>query len=210
MSESIRIDRWQVFLPPTEVRRAVFMLPGRGCTCDEMLGIGVGLRLPNTAVVSVETTNYTWYPRPVNSKNQAAAVAGLPEAVEIVRDMVTRVAPAVGAKVEESAVAGFSAGGVVALKAMESIPFLTAVIMSGAALDPKAVRGPANKRGRYLFLHNRRDDVFDWEERYLPMKKAVTAAKIDAVFSERTQFGGHNIYKDDLVTVGGFLREVFA
>ena len=35
-------------------------------------------------------------------------------------------------------------------------------------------------------------------------------AEIDAVFSERTQFGGHNIYKDDLVTVGGFLREVFA
>lgn len=205
---TLRLDRWVVVEPPggQPCTHAVVLLPGRGCPADMMIGMGQMLHIPRTLLVAFQSANYAWYPLPISPAQQAGAVAGLPVAVEMVVGATRRALRTHDIPFENTAVMGFSAGAVVALKAMECEPFAACVSLSGAVLEPQKALPPANPKAKYLIQHNRYDGVFAWEERYLPMRQAYKRLGVDAQFLERKHGGTHTVYIEDVSKVAVFLR----
>ncbi len=86
-------------------------------------------------------------------------------------------------------------------------PVASVICHSGAILEPSNV--PAAKHDCPIILNHGMDDTcFNWEERYLPMKKALVKNKYNAWFVERKS-GNHHVYRSDITCLKPHFEDVF-
>lgn len=192
---------------PSRPNHAILCLPGRGQSSLSMMeGIAENCEFEDTMLIGFTPWNRAWYPMPRNAQDQDAAVDGLPAAVFSIQEELEEIQKEYGIPDENLAIVGFSAGSVMALQYLfESQKNLAAVFAhSGAIFRPEAVPSCKTKTPIVLF-HNTNDDCFDWEERFLPMQKALIENDYNAF--ELIDDGGHAMYMEDLEHMELFLKE---
>jgi predicted esterase len=193
---------------PDHPTHAVLCLPGRGQSGHQfMQGLINHGQFENTLLMSFTPHNFAWYPMPRNAMDQDAAVNGLPAAVFSIQEELADIQAEHGIPDGNLAIIGFSAGAVMALQYLfESQKPLAAVVAhSGAIFQPLKVPEAKTKTPVVLF-HNTNDDCFDWEERFLPMQRALVENNYNTF--ELIDDGGHGMYVEDLEQVEMFLKSV--
>lgn len=187
---------------------AVIILPGRG-GAGSTIGILYNREVlqGSSLIVGLTPHNYEWYPKPKGPKNQTNAIEGLPKAVDAVMNEIYDIERIYRIPMERITVAGFSAGGVVALATSFVAPALRGVIVhSGAILEPANVPTCTKPNMPYLLTHSRDDNVFTWSERYEPMVEALRSKGYKVQTSER-DVGGHCMSKQDLKAASDFFAK---
>ncbi|MGH7175378.1 MAG: alpha/beta hydrolase [Minisyncoccia bacterium] len=163
--------------------------------------------LKQTLIVGM-TPKGQWYPPPHSPDDQAEALAGMSGAVGMVDDVLKRLRRAFGIKREQVVLAGFSAGGVVALESMiqTPYPFAAVVCHSGVVLEPRRIP-PCGHSTKVVLTHSKDDKLFKWEKRYLPSKRALIDQGYHLALIEH-ESGGHCIFKDDMVYIANLLAMI--
>jgi len=188
----------------------VVTLPGRDGTGKEMVELYKQSGLTKSLIVGVTPPNRQWYPLPNGAGDQKAAVSGIDAAVVNVFKTLSRIRRNFGITSRNTALAGFSAGAVVALQvaARSEHPFAAVLCHSGAILEPDKLPPCKHPSTKILLIHSRDDTCFYWEERYLPMKAALKAKGYNFMCLERDT-GNHGLYRADMIVAGMFLSPLF-
>lgn len=193
------INKWIVVEPTSTPRKGcIIALPGRGISGKCMVDFCEAMRLDNTLVVAFEPHLYRWYPQPNGAHDQDAAIKGLADAVPVLASRIRKVQRCFRLKKRQIALLGYSAGSVMAIQAVASSAdrFAAAVSLAGAILEPDQLPKAPNQTP-VLLRHAINDDCFKWEERYLPMKKALQKQGYNLNVSEKDD-GGHGVDSSDL------------
>lgn len=190
-----------------DINYCVITLPGRaghGDTIADFYAHSCGLE--ETVFVGLTPENYYWYPLPVSATNQEAAVAGLPHARFEIEKAISIVRDKYGIPKERTALVGFSAGGVMAIQvaAYSDEPYAAVVSHSGAILEPKDLPPCKHETTAYVLIQCKDDMCFAWDERYLPMKRALLENGYDT-FSLEHPLGGHGMSEEDIRQAGKFM-----
>ncbi len=100
---------------------------------------------------------------------------------------------------------GYSAGGVMALRMAEmaSRDFAAVACIAGAVLAPGSL-APARIGTPILLRHNVDDDVFGWDERFVPSRDALVDRGYNVSVQE-AEVGGHGASLADAHLVGRFI-----
>lgn len=204
----MKIAKWIVKEPTRPSKQCVVALPGRGVPAKLMFHVIDGLGLTRSLRIALEPKGRAWYPMPKGANDQEAAVIGLGYAREEVLRAVSSIEKGWGIKKEDIVFVGFSAGSVVALNVVTETadPFAACISLSGAILEPDTVC-PAAHQTPIILQHNGRDNVFEWQERYLPMREALERNNYRVIRAENPM-GEHNIYRDDIQKVAQTLKEL--
>jgi predicted esterase len=193
---------------PDHPTHAILCLPGRGQSGTQfMQGLLTHCQFENTMLVSFTPHGYAWYPLPRNAQDQDAAVNGQPAAVFSIQEELADIQQEYGIMDDNVAIIGFSAGAVMALQYLfETQKRLAAVVAhSGAVFQPWNVPEARNRTPVILF-HNTNDDCFEWEERFVPMKKALLLKNYNTF--ELIDDGGHSMYVEDIEQIEMFLKSM--
>jgi len=198
-------NNWTVLNDAKNPDNCVLILPGRANYGADFARWYTYTGLSNTLIVGVTPKNLEWYPLPRGADNQKSAVAGLRLAVNTIKLIVEKIENKFQIAPEKMALAGYSAGGVMAVLAGACLPqeFAGVVCHSGAILSPRMLPAATKKTPFYL-IHSRDDQTFEWEERFRPMKKTLKRKKYN-VFTAEKPFGGHGFGDRDIVLAGEFL-----
>jgi len=204
------IEEWLIkepepnpFQRKKEPERCIIALPGFGNSANMAAQIAENLCLPNTLIVAMRSIFWRWYPQPISAVDQAGAVKGLPMAREIIERHIRGVEAIWNIPRKKTALVGYSAGAVMALQLMAYAeePFAACVSLCGAILEPKSLprcKYDKDDQTAVLLVHNQDDYCFDWDERYIPMKKALRAKGYRPHLLE-SEFGGHkHCWRDEL------------
>lgn len=192
--------RWCIFTAENKPDGCLLILPGRGELGFD-LAFGWTKRLPpNVMVATITPKQRRWYPQPYSPTNQKAAVDGLPEARQAIEDAISKIQSEYNLPKHRIALAGFSAGGVMAINvAAHSDEELAGVVChAGAILEPKTLPKCQFDDMPIVLTHCEDDDVFDWEERYVPMLDALEHKGYNYTTFE-SKWGGHRITEHDLI-----------
>lgn len=205
----MQISKWLLREPKGDVKKCVLLLPGRGVPAQAMLQIANHMGLTKYLRLAVEPKHRAWYPMPRGANDQEHALQGLDYANHAVRKVIQVIEKGYNIKKSDIALLGFSAGAVVALDVAinSDEPFACCVSMSGAILNPAGVR-PAVNDTPIVLQHNLYDDVFSWDERYVPTRDALINNNYQVVKVER-QGGQHTIYREDITTLSKVIRTIF-
>jgi predicted esterase len=163
------------------------------------------MELYHTLRVCLEPDSYEWYPAPNGVNDQTSALRGMKYAVKDLNGAIKKIQHMWNLPRKKIALAGYSAGGVMALQMCSRSyhPFAGIASVSGAILDPASLK-PAKHDTPILIRHNIDDDCFKWEERYLPMKEALQEKNYNVSLVEG-QEGGHGLSRYDAELAGNFL-----
>ena len=148
-----------------------------------------------------------WYPQPFSSTNQSDAVAGLKDAFSVVKKIVNQVESKLKIPKNRIAIAGFSAGGVMAMYTAMNSDFDLAgvVIHSGAILETGKIPQCSNEIP-ILLEHSRKDRCFSWYERYVPMKNNLIEKGYN-VSSVEDPEGFHYVDDENIISSAMFLAD---
>lgn len=163
--------------------------------------------LDKTRLISVEPID-EWYPAPRNPEDQEEAIWGLKVSVPEFDAFVSKLEEDFSIERSEIVLSGFSAGAVMAIQvaAYSEKPFAAVISHAGAILDPKAM--PLAKHNTPFFLvHSKDDQCFSWDERYIPMKKALLQNEYTVELCEKDD-GDHAIAAEDIADVAIFLADI--
>ena len=187
----------------------IVTLPGRGGTGRGMVDIYKQTELDKSLIIGITPSEKQWYPLPNGVEDQQAAVAGLDNAIENISGTLKRIRRSFGVVSRNTVLAGFSAGAVVALQiaALSEFPFAAVICHSGAILEPNKLPQCKHPSTKIMLVHSQDDTCFFWDERYLPMKKALQEKGYDFVSLER-RVGNHGIYRPEIVMAGTFLAPI--
>jgi len=202
------ISRWIVKEPQGARKGCIIALSGRGASLGMLDEFCHYMEVPQTLVISAEPNELCWYPQPNGANDQALAIKGLELAVDALGKYIAKVQRAFRLRRNKIVLLGFSAGAVMALQmAIRSDkPFAAAISLCGAILEPHKV--PEAKNTTPILLRHAADDTcFSWEERYLPMKEALSDQGYDLYVSERNR-GGHTVDMEDVEVVSNFVRDI--
>ena len=181
------------------------LLPGRGQPAVDLLARYDAAPLPRTYLIAAEPFE-EWYPIPKGSDDQDAAVYGLRLSIQELDEFISELQEEFGLERSQIALVGFSAGGVMAIQtaAYSQEPFGAVVVHAGAILEPDELP-PAKHNTPFLLIHSEDDDCFFWEERYLPMKKALMDQGYE-IYTSEGPVGGHRIFSEDILEGAEFIR----
>lgn len=209
--EDNMIQSCHAYYANEEPEIAVICIPGRAndgalFANDFFKGAQIG----NAVFVGPTPRGYAWYPMPRDANNQAAALSGVPRAIEAIEAVQRAVENKYGITKEDTILAGFSAGGVMAIQTAthSDEPYAGVSCISGAILEPKDLPVPKHQTP-FLLTHNRDDMCFEWYERYLPMRECLVECGYDTYTIERDK-GGHIDTDDDYEQTALFMEEVCA
>ena len=151
-----------------------------------------------------------WYPAPYGPNNQKDAIAGVASMLLSLDAQIKELQDLYKIKRNQVFIFGFSAGAVMALQlAMNSDEQFGGVVAhSGAIFEPDKVN-PCKNRTKIMLIHNRNDDCFTWDERYVPMKESLAKNKYN-LFCYETMDRGHIIKSADVITSSAFFQDVFS
>jgi predicted esterase len=197
----------------------LIILPGRGSPPEMILDYYTfwnqygNLHNPhlNPHLIKIEINPLDeWYPTPYGSNNQKEAVAGVASMLLSLDAQIKELQDLYKIKRNQVFIFGFSAGAVMALQlAMNSDEKFGGVVAhSGAIFEPDKVN-PCKNRTRIMLIHNRNDDCFTWDERYVPMKESLAKNNYN-LFCYETMDGGHIIRSRDVATSTAFFQDVFS
>lgn len=201
MELEIMIDqRFIIWTAKKQATSCIVVLPGRGQHAAELAQMWLKSGLEDTMFVAVTPTEYQWYPMPNNSEDQDDAVAGLETARLVVESVLTRIESEFAISRDRIAIVGFSAGGVMAnYVAMHTLREIAGIACHGGAiLEPYNIPECAFPDMPMILTHNEDDDVFDWQERYLPMRDSLISQNYNVCEHENEE-GGHHIQKIDIL-----------
>lgn len=167
-------DRYVIWSGINQATSCILVLPGRDQTGVELAKQWCNVFLDNTMIVLVTPKNKEWYPMPYSALDQEDAILGLESAKEVVNCVLNRINIEFGIPKLKIAVVGFSAGGVMAnyVGINSDEEYAGFVSHSGAILEPSNVRKCRFKSMPFVLTHSKNDNVFSWDERYLPMKNS--------------------------------------
>jgi len=153
----------------------VVLLPGRFGSAAHLMQLYQAAELHETIFVGVEP-EVEWYPAPNGVGDQTDAVAGMKKSRKALLQHISCVEKHCDLSSRQIALVGFSAGAVMAIQCAlrSNKEFAGIVAHSGAILQPRKTPTPRFPTMPFLLIHNRQDDCFNWHERYLPMKKALS------------------------------------
>ena len=207
------VSPWLILNYENRPRKCILMLPGRsGHAFDHGLGYANQAQInPDTLFVSVTPENLEWYPLPNGPTDQSNSIEGILQSVIGLVDVIEKIYQLFMIEPKHIALAGFSAGGVMAIQlAMKTqLDFAAVVCHSGAILSPDEIlmnESPLKiSRTPYLLVHAKDDIVFKWDERYLPMKKTLLNNKYNVQSVEANE-GGHRVGEDSIVNAIEFME----
>jgi predicted esterase len=150
-----------------------------------------------------------WYPPPKGPQDQSEAVAGLNQSNRCIDTIINTVCKEHNLTRDKIIIAGFSMGAVAAVhwatKTMK--PVAAVVCHSGAILEPWNV--PKATHEMPIILNHGMDDYcFEWEERYMPMKRALLRRGYNAWFAEREE-GNHHVHFGDVACCKDLFKNTF-
>jgi predicted esterase len=205
------IEKW-IVREPNMVDKAVgcvIALPGRGIP-----GVAMERFLSHTGLwrslqIVLEPEHLQWYPQPNGPEDQKEAIAGLPKAMNFIHEAIQRIQHGWDLRQKDIALIGFSAGAVMSLMMVSDClkEYAGVVALAGAILDPASFPKAKNKTP-ILLQHNMDDDCFKWEERYIPMREALTKGGYNLTCEEGWR-GGHNLSYDEVRLTRDFLSKQF-
>ena len=168
----------------------VVLLVGRGQTALNMLSQYDYADFNEGIVVAIEPFK-EWYPCPNGIDDQIEAIEGLKSAIPKIDKLILNLQNQFNLSRDKVSLVGFSAGAVMAIQlAVNSDDqFAKVVSHAGAILDPKNLPQAKNNTP-ILLIHAKDDDCFSWEERYLPMKKALEKQGFN-ITTKESEYGGH-------------------
>jgi predicted esterase len=187
----------------------VLVLPGRGLSAGLMERFMLHTGLWRSLKVILEPRNLEWYPQPNGPEDQAGALWGQNKARQCLEDEVKRIERGWGITKKDICIVGFSAGSVMAIQmlAYSDQPYAGILSLAGAILKPADL--PKGKFDTPVMLqHNMDDDCFKWEERYLPMKKALIEKGYNVQTKEGFD-GGHNLTGEEVDLTRSFVAKRF-
>lgn len=178
------------------LKNMIILLPGRGQSASDILDQYNFKELNETVLIAIEPA-IEWYPIPRGMDNQNEAIEGLKFAIPNLEKVISKCEKEFNIPRNKVALAGFSAGAVMAIQiaANSEQSFAAVISHAGAILDPTSL--PAAKNDTpFLLLHAKDDDCFSWDERYLPMKKALIEKGYEIDTFEKEN-GGHYMSSDE-------------
>jgi predicted esterase len=192
--------------PRTKYTNLVVALTGRGVSAGNMLGFIMEMGLDESVVVSMEPINREWYPLPNGAEDQQSAINGVNSNFLIVQERISSLMTMFNLPINLVSLVGYSAGGVMALKLMEQSKnnYGSVSCVAGTILDPENLSLAQNDTP-VLLKHNRDDECFSWEERYVPTREALYKQGYN-LFVEEKPYGGHGVCLEDAHLVGRFIR----
>jgi len=163
--------------------------------------------LDKTRLISVEPF-VEWYPAPKNPDNQEEAICGLKTSVPKFDSFVSKIEEKYSIDRSTIVLSGFSAGAVMAIQvaANSQKPFAAVISHNGAILDPETLQ-ESNHNIPFFLIHSKNDQCFSWEERYIPMKKALLNKKYTVKVHEK-EYGDHAIEPEDIAEAAIFLAKI--
>ena len=194
--------------PEQRPESCILCLPGRGQHGTDLSQIWGRACLNKTLIYSVTPKKYCWYPMPINANDQREAVSGLAAARNEIENVLSRITNNYGIPRERIAVCGFSAGGVMAnyVGIHSQSPLAGVACFAGAIFEPKKVPSCKFSEVPYLLTHAYDDNNFDWEERYVPMKKALVRNGYQLHAAE-SNWGGHMVNVSDVLLAAYIFSE---
>ena len=196
-------------LSKNKKKGVLVLLPGRGCQAKSLLDLYKNIgELQETLLIGIQPEK-EWYPLPNGANDQSSAIAGLRKTVIQLRSFLQNLQKTYDFTTEETVLAGFSAGAVVALQlALTGEEEYDMVIAhNGAIFEPSEVP-IASKKTTYALLHTQDDNCFTWLERYVPMKQSLMN-KNHKIFTIEKPIGGHNISDNDILILSKHLKTRF-
>ena len=111
-----------------------------------------------------------WYPAPLSPEFQEWSLEGKKKSFEILKEYIEMIDNTGGTN---TIVWGYSAGGVMAIDLVtKGVPLKSIIVFAGAILDTEEVE-PCKINTPIFTVHGKYDEVFEWEERYIPMKTVL-------------------------------------
>jgi predicted esterase len=149
--------------------------------------------------VSITPKALAWYPMPNGAHDQYWALEGQERARLTIEGVVQKIESRYGIPRSKIVLCGFSAGGVMAIQvaSQSATPFAGVVVHAGAILDPSALPPCQCPTTPFLLTHYQDDVIFEWRERYVPMRDALTARGYWIYVIER-RVGGHTVCEQDI------------
>lgn len=192
--------RWCVFPAKGIPTSCILVLPGRSQHGIELARAWLKTELEDTVIIAVTPNERQWYPQPYSSTDQDEAVAGLSIARDAIEEVLNKIEKEYDIPRNKIALVGFSAGGVMAINvaAHAEQELAGAVCHAGAILEPENLPLCRFKEMPIVLTHCEDDDVFDWEERYLPMTDALDRTGYNTYLVEN-EWGGHGIDLNDIL-----------
>lgn len=187
----------------------VLLLPGRGQSPQHiMASYNFNRHLRDSVLVAIKPTE-EWYPIPKGAKDQKDAVLGMTEVIPRMQKFIEKLKSYFRISNRQIGIAGFSAGAVIAMQiAIHSTePFAGVVSHAGAILEPDCIPYAKNETP-FLLIHSEDDACFSWQERYLPMKRALEDKNYIVHCRELTQ-KGHSMTEEDIDIASFFLCKQF-
>lgn len=198
--------KWVIHLPSTDKPDSCLLfLPGRAQEAVGFTSRYARLGLDSTIIIGVTTHERKWYPMPNGPADQKDALKGIPEAIKAVEEVIYTIMDQYQLPRDKIILAGFSAGGVMALQVgMNNTDPLAGVLChSGAILEPKTTK-PAQNNMPILLTHTYDDSNFEWHERYIPMKTVLDDNSYNLYCYEEPD-GEHNLTTDALYISAKFI-----
>jgi predicted esterase len=203
---------YQIFAkkPECEAEKMILLLPGRGQSALDMLSRYVNFTsgLDDILLIAVDPIE-EWYPAPNGSNDQEQACWGLKISVPQLENFICELENNFNISRENIAIAGFSAGAVMAIQVATQTtrPYAAVVSHNGAILEPHLLPKSSNKTP-FLLIHSKDDDCFYWEERYLPMKNAFQSQEY-VTETHEVECGGHYIHPNDVELAANWILNKF-
>lgn len=181
-----------------ESNNMIILLAGRGQSADHILDVYNRKALRNAILVAVQPLK-EWYPCPNGINDQTEAIDGLKFAIPNLNKLIFNLQNQFNIPDKDTVLVGFSAGAVMALQilAYTDKNYAGCVSHAGAILDPENLPQAQNNTP-ILLIHTEDDDCFEWEERYLPMKKALLKQGFN-VTTKELSYGGHQMDIEDSI-----------
>jgi len=209
------IEIYPTLINPTLAKKCIIFMAGRGGTTrgrhfelyKEQLE---KMKAENVLLVGAAAIK-EYYQQPRGPHDQAEAIRGQGKAVGQIMNLVLSMEHDYEVKRENIWLAGFSAGAVMAvMTAVQATKHFGGVIAhNGAILEPNNIPEANGMKTPFALFHTKDDSVFKWDERYLPMKKALIDKKYNVTCFE-TKEGGHTISQEQIEQACSFISRLHA
>ena len=191
--------------PTEKAKRNLFLLVGRNQEPDALLDLYESNPSFETNFnINIITPEVEWYPKPYGITNQKKSISALKKTTHNLKQIINSILEADECSAKNAVIGGYSAGAVVAFEIWMTSKIKTCISHCGCILDVNKILLNEEKKECLLF-HNRDDDIFTWEERYLPTRNSLVASNYNVTAIEGT-YGGHSISEKDIRYVSTYLN----
>jgi predicted esterase len=182
--------KYCILMPKKPVRGCLILLPGRGGDGRDFAKIyEAHSELNDVLIIGLTPRGYGWYPSPMKYPISQTA-KGIRYSIKKIEKAIKKLQKACKFTKDKTVLAGFSAGGVLAIQTAinSKEPYAGVIVHSGAIYEPNKM-------------------PTEWNDRYVPMKQILLNLKYPVCCSERE--GKHACIKKDREAAIAFLEAAF-